>query len=129
MLTDLASVDFEEQTTKLFISRLEQLKDEEAKQFKDAFKSDIKLPAVGHRPVLIQSAFQLPKKQQTEIEEAVDKILGKETEFEFKTAPEIVSAVSYTHLDVYKRQKEYLQIWLKINYWQFMVLVLPRIIA
>ena len=93
VLTDLASVDLEEQTTKLFISRLEQLKDEEAKQFKDAFKSDIKLPAVGHRPVLIQSAFQLPKKQQTEIEEAVDKILGKETEFEFKTAPEIVSGI------------------------------------
>jgi len=85
-LTDMASVDLEEQTTKLFISRLEQLKDEEAKEFKNSF-------AAGLKPVLIQSAFELPKKQQTEIKKAVDKLLGKETEFEFKTVPEIISGI------------------------------------
>ncbi len=86
VLTDLASVDLEEQTAKLFISRLEELKDEEEKQFIESFKSDSK-------PVLIQSAFELHKKQQTEIKKAVDKILGKETEFEFNTAPEIISGI------------------------------------
>lgn len=85
-LKDMASVDLEEQTAKLFISRLEELKDEEEKIFIDAFKS-------GSKPVLIQSAFELPKKQQTEIEKSVDKILGKETAFEFKTAPEIISGI------------------------------------
>ncbi len=88
-LTDLASVSLEEQSAKYFISRLEELKDEEMKQFKDAFKS-------GNNPVLIQSAFELHKKQQNEIKKAVDEILGKETEFEFKTAPEIISGIELT---------------------------------
>ncbi len=85
-LSDLASVDLEEQTTKLFISRIEDLKAEEKQQFVDAFKAVSK-------PVLIQSAFELHKKQQTDITKAVDKILGKETVFEFKIAPAIISGI------------------------------------
>jgi len=86
VLTDLASVDLEEQTAKFFINRLEKLKDEDEKQFIDSFTSMSK-------PVIIQSAFELPKKQQTEIIKAIDKKLGKENEFEFKIAPEIISGI------------------------------------
>ena len=86
VLTDLSSVDLEEQTTKLFISRLEQLTPEEKQAFIDAFKKDTK-------SVLIQTSFELHKKQQTAIKKAVDEILGKETEFEFKTAHEIISGI------------------------------------
>ncbi|MBA2249657.1 MAG: F0F1 ATP synthase subunit B, partial [Chitinophagaceae bacterium] len=57
-LTDLASVSLEEQSANLFIKRLDELKDNEKKQFIDAFKADAK-------PVLIRSAFELPAKQQT----------------------------------------------------------------
>ena len=85
-LTDLASVDLEEQAAKLFISRLEELKGEEKKQFIDAFTS-------GLQPVLIQSAFELPGKQQSELKKAVNNLLGKETGFEFKTSPEIISGI------------------------------------
>ena len=88
-MTDLASVSLEDQSTKHFISRLEELKDEGKENFTNAFKS-------GAKPVLIQSAFELHKKQQTEIKKAVDEILGKETEFEFKTAPEIISGIKLT---------------------------------
>jgi F-type H+-transporting ATPase subunit b len=85
-LTDLASVSLEEEAVKVFISRIEELKDNERQKFIDAFKSH-------SSPVLINSAFELHKKQQTEIKKAVDEILGKETEFEFKTAPEIISGI------------------------------------
>ena len=85
-LSDLASVSLEEQTAKLFIGRLGELEPEGKKAFVAAFKS-------GSKPVLIQSAFELHKKQQTEIKKAVDEILGKETEFEFKTVPEIISGI------------------------------------
>ncbi len=85
-LSDLASVSLEEQSVKVFISRIDELKDKEKQQFIDAFKSP-------SNPVLIQSAFELHKKQQTEIKKTVDEILGKETEFEFKTAPEIISGI------------------------------------
>ena len=85
-LADLASVSLEEQAIKVFISRVEELKDKEKQQFVDAFKSE-------SSPVLIQSAFELNKKQQTEIKKAVDEILGKEPEFEFKTSPAIISGI------------------------------------
>ncbi len=88
-LTEMASVSLEAQTTQLFISRLGGLENQGKQQFIDAFNSDKK-------PVLIQTAFDLPPKQQTEITKAVDEILGKEAAFEFKTAPEIISGISLT---------------------------------
>ncbi len=88
-LADLASVSLEEQSAKLFIKRINELKKEEKKQFTDAFKS-------GSNPVLVKSAFDLPKKQQTEITSAVNEILGTETNFQFKTVPELISGIELT---------------------------------
>ncbi|HEV8084097.1 MAG TPA: hypothetical protein VGP55_12895 [Chitinophagaceae bacterium] len=85
-LTDLASVSLEEQSANLFIKRLDELKDNEKKQFIDAFKADAK-------PVLIRSAFELPAKQQTEIKKSVHDILGAKTHYEFAVAPEIISGI------------------------------------
>jgi hypothetical protein len=65
------------------------LSNEEKKQFVEAFKT-------GSNPVLIQSAFDLPKKQQTDINIAVNEILGTEMHFQFKTAPEIISGIELT---------------------------------
>ncbi len=88
-LTDLASASLEEQMTIVFIKRLNELKNEESKQFRAAFKS-------GSSPVLVQSAFDLPEKQKVEIKSTVNKILGSETNFQFKTTPEIVSGIEIT---------------------------------
>lgn len=85
-LSELASESLEEQTKNLFIKRLHDLKKEEKKQFIDAFKS-------GSNSILVQSAFDLPEKQQTAIKKAVDEILATETQFQFKTAPEIISGI------------------------------------
>ncbi len=88
-LTDLASVSLEEQTTSIFIKRINELKNEEKKQFMATFKS-------GSNPVLVQSAFDLPEKQKAEIKSAVNNILGSETNFQFKTTPEVISGIELT---------------------------------
>ncbi|NDP22258.1 MAG: F0F1 ATP synthase subunit B [Paludibacter sp.] len=88
-LADLASVSLEEQSANIFIKRINELNKEEKKQFLDAFKSE-------SSSVLVQSAFDLPKKQQTEITSAVNEILGSKTHFQFKTTPEIISGIELT---------------------------------
>ncbi len=85
-LTDLASVSLEEQSANIFIKRINELSKEDKKQFIDTFKS-------GSSPVLVQSAFDLPKKQQTEITSAVNEIIHTETHFQFKTTPELISGI------------------------------------
>jgi len=88
-LTDLASLSLEEQSANIFIKQLNDLKKEEKQQFIEAFKS-------GTNPILLQSAFDLPEKQQTDIKSAVNEILGKKTQFQFKTAPKIISGIELT---------------------------------
>jgi len=88
-LSDLASMDLEEQTVRVFIRRLNELKEDEKKQFLEAFKSK-------SDPVLVRSAFDLPSKQKTEIQNSIAEILGTETEFQYKTVPELVSGIELT---------------------------------
>ncbi len=85
-LADLASLSLEEQSANIFIKRLKELSSKENKQFVEAFKK-------GLDPILVQSTFDLPEKQQTDIKSAVKEILGSETNFQFKTAPEIISGI------------------------------------
>lgn len=88
-LADLASVTLEEQSVTVFISRLNELSEEERKRFVKAFK--------GHSyPVLIRSAFELPHKQQTEIKNSVKEILGAKVHYEFKVNPELISGIELT---------------------------------
>jgi len=85
-LADLSAVSLEEQSANVFIKRIQDLKKEEKKQFMEAFKA-------GSNSILVQSAFDLPKKQQTDIQSSVNEILGEKTQFKFKTAPEIISGI------------------------------------
>jgi F-type H+-transporting ATPase subunit b len=88
-LADLASLSLEEQSANIFIKRLHDLKKEEKQQFIEAFKA-------GSNSILVQSAFDLPKKQQTDIQSAVNEILGIKTQFQFKNVPEIISGIELT---------------------------------
>jgi len=85
-LADLASLSLEEQSTNIFIKRLNELTTAEKKQFVQAFKT-------SSDPILIRSAFELPAKQQTEIKSAVNEILETKSNFQFKTAPELISGI------------------------------------
>lgn len=88
-LSDLASLNLEEQAVKVFIKRLNELNEDEQKEFLEAFKST-------SDPLMVRSAFDLPSKQKTEIENTIDEVLGTETHFEYKTAPELVSGIELT---------------------------------
>lgn len=85
-LTDIASLSLEEQSVNTFIKRLNESDEAEKKQFMDAFKSNA-------NTILVQSAFDLPAKQQTEITDAVDGTLGIKTQLQFKTAPALISGI------------------------------------
>ena len=88
-LKDLASMSLEEQSVNVFINRLKELKNEEKKKLMDAFKS-------GSDSIMVQTAFDLPSKQQTEIKSTVNEILGTKTHFQFKTVPKLISGIELT---------------------------------
>lgn len=88
-LLDLASMDLEEQTVRVFLRRLNELKEDEKKQFLEVFKSK-------SDPILVRSAFDLPTKQKTEIQNTISGILGTETQFQYKTVPELLSGIELT---------------------------------
>jgi len=88
-LADIASLSLEEQSVNTFIKRLNESKDEEKKQFTEAFKSN-------SNAILVRSAFELSAKQQGEVNEAVDVILGTKTQLQFKTMPELISGIELT---------------------------------
>jgi len=88
-LADIASLSLEEQSVSAFIKRLNQSKDEEKKQFIEAFKSN-------SNTILVRSAFELSAKQQGEVSEAVDVILGTKTQLQFKIVPELISGIELT---------------------------------
>ncbi len=93
-LSDLASRSLEEQSVNVFIRRLSELSEEEKGQFIHAFQS-------GLSPVLIQCAFPLPEQQQEELVRVVSDILGGQPQYQFRTAPGIVSGIELT-LNGYK---------------------------
>lgn len=88
-LAELASLNLEKQTVKVFIRRLDGLKEDERKHFLEAFKSK-------SGPILVRSAFDLPSEQKTEIQKSIAEILGAESEFQYKTLPELVSGIELT---------------------------------
>lgn len=88
-LTEIASESLEEQSVKTFIKRLNEAKDEEKKQFIEAFKSN-------ENTILVKSAFDIPVTQQHDINKAVDAVLGTKTPLQFKTAPGIISGIELT---------------------------------
>ncbi len=89
IVSELASISLDEQSAHIFVKRLNALTDDEKNQFTTAFKA-------SSNPVLIRSAFDLSPDIQTDIRNAVSKILATEPAFEFKTAPELISGIELT---------------------------------
>jgi F-type H+-transporting ATPase subunit b len=85
-LAELANIGLEEQQVNVFVKRVNELKEDGKTQFIDAFRQD-------SNPIIVQSAFEVAAKQQTEIEAAVNGILGVKRDFRFKTASGIISGI------------------------------------
>ncbi|MEO8760236.1 MAG: F0F1 ATP synthase subunit B [Bacteroidia bacterium] len=86
LLKELADASLEEKIVAVFIEKLKNLDDEEKKKLIETFKG-------SKADIIIQSAFELDKPQQTEIEKVVKKMLHTTSDFKFKTAPELVSGI------------------------------------
>jgi F-type H+-transporting ATPase subunit b len=85
-LADLASTSLEDQTVSVFIRRIAGLTEVEKKQFVTAFDSP-------GRPILIQTAFELPAPQRSEIESAVRKLIEPKAGFEYGTESGLISGI------------------------------------
>lgn len=85
-LNDIASVSLEEQSVATFVKHLKTAKAKERQQFINAFKAN-------ENAILIRSAFELTKKQQSELTVEVNKLLRTKTELQFKTTPELISGI------------------------------------
>jgi F-type H+-transporting ATPase subunit b len=91
-LEAIASASLEEQAVTKFIKQLKASKDDEKQQFIDAFKS-------YPDSILVKSAFNLPSKQQAEINDAVNDLLDTKTKMQFKTAPGIITGIELSTND------------------------------
>ena len=85
-LSDLSSVSLEDQSVHTFIKKINTLDADEKEKFESTLTS-------GKDPILVQSAFELSTKQQTEIKQSVNVVLGKESQFQFKTVPELIAGI------------------------------------
>lgn len=85
-LADIASTNLEKQAVTIFIKHLNELEESEKEKFISAFKS-------GPNSIIIQTAFDLPEQLQVKIQKQVTEILGSDAQFQFKTAPKLISGI------------------------------------
>lgn len=85
-LKDMASTELEERMCSVFIERLAAMDDTARKPIAEAIR---KAP----EPPLVRSAFDLPEKQQSALQEAVNKTFGTQAVLRFATAPDLVAGI------------------------------------
>ncbi|MDP4285226.1 MAG: F0F1 ATP synthase subunit B [Bacteroidota bacterium] len=85
-LSDLASASLEEQLIKMFVKRIQDLNEEEKKNFREAFSN-------SNTTIIIKSAFELQASSKENVEKAINEITGKETNFQYQPVPELVSGI------------------------------------
>ncbi len=79
-LADLAATELEERMVDVMIRRLDELRPGEKRTGNTS-------------PVLVRSAFELPRAQAARLEQAIGKQLGSAARVRFETAPELVSGI------------------------------------
>jgi F-type H+-transporting ATPase subunit b len=90
VLGDLAGTSLEASMTEIFIRRLHSLNDEEMATLQSAISPSINASA---QPMLIRTAFALPKPQCSLIEAAIKKILGHDIPIQFAIEPDVISGI------------------------------------
>ena len=80
-LSDLASTTLEDQVVNQFLQKM-QSDDQVIKKFQPSSE-----------PVTIQSAFELNPDQQNKIKSVLGKMIGEQTDFQFKTFPDMITGI------------------------------------
>ena len=88
-LSDLSTSSLEERMAEVFIRRLHELDEQAKKNLGEAFKS-------ASAPSLLSSAFDLPEKQRTAIQNALNETFSANIAIRFETAPELISGIELT---------------------------------
>jgi F-type H+-transporting ATPase subunit b len=89
-LADLATTSLEERMGDTFVRRLRALNGAAKERLANAFKT-------SNHQVSVQSAFDLPPAQKSEIESAVKQTFAPEAQVQFETAPELVSGIELSN--------------------------------
>lgn len=87
-LTDLSSISLEEQMVQYFLTKINGLNKTEKEKLLSMLASD-----AGRKPIIVQSAFKMSKKQQGKIVHAVNELLGSENKFQFIEEPKLISGI------------------------------------
>lgn len=85
-LSDLAAVPFEEQLVKVFIQKIQNLKEEDKRIFAAALTN-------GDKTILVKSAADLSVSSKAALEKALWEINKKELKFQYQLAPDLVSGI------------------------------------
>jgi F-type H+-transporting ATPase subunit b len=88
-LTDLSSTSLEEQMSAVFIKRLRDLDGPAKTGLGEALKT-------ASEPALVRSAFALPEKQRSAIQNALNDTFSAEIHVRFATAPDLISGIELT---------------------------------
>jgi F-type H+-transporting ATPase subunit b len=88
-LTDLSSTSLEERMSAVFIKRLRDLDGPAKTSLGEAIKK-------ASEPALVRSAFALPEKQRTAIQNALNETFSAENHIRFETAPDLISGIELT---------------------------------
>lgn len=88
-LTDLATTSLEERLSEVFTRRLREMNGKGKASLTNALKT-------ASTPVLVRSAFELPVRQRTEIQNAFNETFSSIVPLRFETAPDLVSGIEAT---------------------------------
>ncbi len=89
VLKDLAGTSLEERTVDVFAKRMHELDRDEKEQM--AF-----VLGTSSSPVLIRTAFDLPKAQRDLVKKTIKETLGIEVQVSFETVPDLVNGIELT---------------------------------
>lgn len=88
-LTDLAETDLEHRMSDVFEHRLRTLDDPQKEALMKAF-------GATDEPMLVRTAFALPKAQRGAIQTALNEVLSNEIPLQFETVPDLITGIELT---------------------------------
>ena len=88
-LMDLATTSLEERLAEVFTRRLREMDDKAKAGLAEALKST-------SDPALVRSAFELPAKQRTAIQDALNEVFSVNIDVRFETAPDLIGGIELT---------------------------------
>jgi F-type H+-transporting ATPase subunit b len=88
-LMDLASTSLEERLAEVFTRRLRELAGKAKADLAEALKS-------ASDPALVRSAFEMPEKQRTTIQDALNEVFSVNLQTRFEIAPDLIGGIELT---------------------------------